>query len=342
MGPLVSIVITSYNHSKYIGEALDSVFAQTYKNIEVIVVDDASTDNSQHIIKKYQKKFNFNFIERKTNYYSAIVKNDNKPIIEAMLTAQGKYIAVVDSDDYIFPDKVTNQVKILEKNPDASLCYGGIQLLLENNCRRNYITYFLNGDHFDFLLINGNPLLYIGCLIRTSAFRTISRSDPELIQEDWDMFLKLAKCGSFVSDKKNVACYRRHGNNTWFRNDREQIMYLNRMQIIDEWQQEQSWPQAMDLRWKQYTSNMLLNRQDVDILLQKRPYDPLLHFLKFKFLISDGISAETLLHLSMAILHCDVRLNSLIELYKIKLQNSHEDKEKLIVMREMKLRLENL
>lgn len=342
MGCLVSIVVTSYNHSKYIGKALESVFAQTYKNIEVIVVDDASTDGSQLIIKKYQKKHNFKFIERTNNYYSAEIKKGNKPIIEAMLEAQGKYIAVVDSDDYIFPDKIASQVALLEENPDASMCYGGIQLLIENNSRHNYSTYFANGDHFDFLLINGNPLLYIGCLIRTSAFRTIPRSDPELLQEDWDMFLKLAKCGPFISDKKNVACYRRHGNNTWFRNDREQLMYLNRMHILEEWQQELAWPHAMDIRWQQYISGSLLDRQDVDTLLQKRPYDSLLHFLKYKFLMHDGMTTEALMHLSMAIFHCDTRLKMLIELYKIKLQITHDNKEKIIIMKEMKHRLGDL
>jgi hypothetical protein len=116
-------------------------------------------------------------------------------------------------------------------------------------------------------------------------------------------------------------------------------MYLNRMQILEEWQQELAWPHAMDIRWQQYTSGTLLDGQDVDTLLQKRPYDSLLHFLKFKALMHDGMATEALMHLSMAIFHCDTRLKSLIELYKIKLQTTHDDKEKIMIMKEMKHRL---
>lgn len=341
MESLVSIVVTSYNHSKFIAEALDSVYAQTYKNIEVIVVDDASTDGSQQIIKQYQDKYGFKFIARESNYYSAAVKSGNKPIIEAMLAAQGKYIAVVDSDDYIFPEKIATQVALLEKNPDASLCYGGIQLLLEDNIRRNYINEFNNGDHFDSLLVNGNPLLYIGCLIRASAFHTIERSHADLVQEDWDMFLRLAKTGPFVSSRKNVACYRRHANNTWFRSDREQLMYLNRMQILEEWQHESVWPQAMDIRWQQYSDNTLLDGQDLNALLQKRPYDPLLHYLQYTLLKDDNVETAKI-HLSMAILHCDVRLRGLQVMYKIKLQVTPDDNDKITLLKEMKHRLSQI
>lgn len=192
-----------------------------------------------------------------------------------------------------------------------------------------------------FLSINGDSLFYIGCLIRSSAFLITSRSDPELLQEEWDMFLNLATCGPFVSDKKITVCYRRHGNNTWFRSDREKMMYLSRMQVLDVWQQEKAWPQVMDLRWQQYTHNSLLSKEDVDNLLRERLYDSLQHFLKSKFSMQNSKTAEALIQVSMAILHCAGRLNSLIELYKIEFQATQDDKEKLNVMREMKLRLSN-
>ncbi len=339
MKPLVTIIIPSYNHKKFIEKALDSVFAQSYKNIEVIVIDDCSTDGSQDLIRTIQKKNPFKFIARTSNYYSANPKKGDKPIIEAMNIANGKYIAIVDSDDYILPGKISTQVALLEKYPEASLCYGGIQVITEDNNRYKYIENFANGNHFDYLLVNGNPLLYIGCLIRTSAFNSIERSHPDLQQEDWDMFLKLAKCGPFVSDKETVACYRRHGNNSWFRSDREQLMYLNRMLILDTWQHESSWPEAMDIRWQQYLNKQYFNSQELDLLLSKRPYDALLHFLKFRALSAENSTELAQMHLSMAILNCDARLKVLPELYKIKIAVTESDEEKINIIKEMKNRI---
>jgi len=320
MPPLVSVIVTSFNHARFIRKALDSVYAQTYRAFEVIVVDDASTDGSQQIIKAYQKKYGLTFIERKENYYSATIKNSDKPIIEAMKVARGDYIAVVDSDDYIFPEKLAIQVGLMESNPQASLCYGGIKLLLSDKRRYDYITDFPQGDVFTQLLITGNFLLYIGCLIRRSAWLKIERSHPELMQEDWDMFLRLAKVGHFIADRRTVACYCRHGNNTWFRKDRELLMYENRMLILDQWQHEPEWPSAMNQRWQAYIEQQLLLEQDVDHLLLKRPQDALLHYLKFNSLRQRSEHALAQRHLYKSVTYCNDKLAVLPQLFKILLE----------------------
>jgi len=82
--PLVSIIVTSYNHDNFLEETLESVFKQTWKNSEVIIVDDASSDSSVNIIRKYQKKYHCRVILRTENYYSQKQKKGEKPIIEAM------------------------------------------------------------------------------------------------------------------------------------------------------------------------------------------------------------------------------------------------------------------
>jgi len=102
--PLVSILISSYNHEQFIGEAIDSCLNQTYSPIEVIVVDDGSTDNSQEVIENYGDKLIPIF---KDNGGVASTRNVGFPI------CKGEYICLLDSDDYFMTDKVERMVKVV-------------------------------------------------------------------------------------------------------------------------------------------------------------------------------------------------------------------------------------
>lgn len=338
--PLVSIIVTSYNHDAFLEEALDSVFNQTWKNTEVIIVDDASTDRSVEIIKKYQQKYNCKTILRETNYYSQKDKTGDKPIIEAMNMATGKYIAVVDSDDLIVPTKISHQVNVLEKNPHCVMCYSAIQVIMPDGSRFPYSDLFLNGDVFHHLLVSGNLSLYIGSLIRREAYLKIERSDPELVQEDWDMFLKLSRQGHFISTQRLVAYYRRHGNNTWYRKDNSKLMYRNRMMILNQWKYEDAWVEAMNSRWKQYAHpDHTLVKEDIDELLIERPTDPLLHFQGFIVAVHNKDVTKAQYHIVQAIIYCDVRLEILPQLYFAALKSITDNKIKNTILSSLKSRL---
>lgn len=337
--PLVSVIVTSFNHAKFIGSALDSIYAQTWKNIEVIVVDDASTDGSQKIIKKYQRKYGLKFIERKDNYYTDKIKKGEKPIIQAMNCASGKYISVVDSDDLILPEKIERQVGLLEANPDCTLCYGGIEVLTSDGKLAPYPNIFINGDAFSRLLVNGNCGLYIGSLIRRSSYVELERSPPDLVQEDWDMFLRLAKIGPFVCDPRTVAYYRRHDNNTWYRQDKNALMYRNRMMILESWCDEPEWPDAMALRWKHYANNEKLTHESINELLLERPKDSLLHYLLFCLFLESNEMALMKKHLLLSISYCDERLSVLPILYGIASQVLNTPIELEILIQDMESRI---
>lgn len=105
----VSIVIPVYNNSKYLSECLDSVVNQTYTNLEIIIVDDKSTDNGLQIIKKYKDK-RIRVIKLNKNSGVAIARNKG---IEA---STGAYLCFIDADDYWVLDKIEKQVKFMEDN----------------------------------------------------------------------------------------------------------------------------------------------------------------------------------------------------------------------------------
>jgi len=114
---LVSIVMPAYNAEKYIGAAIDSVIAQTYQNWELIVVDDASNDNTASVIEEYTKKdIRVKYHRLHENSGAAIARNT------AIELAHGKYMAFLDSDDTWFPEKLSKQISFMEKNNYLFTC----------------------------------------------------------------------------------------------------------------------------------------------------------------------------------------------------------------------------
>jgi glycosyltransferase involved in cell wall biosynthesis len=111
--PLVSVVIPAYNCERFIGDALDSVFVQDYPALEVIVVDDGSTDDTCGVVARYGKAVN---LIRQRNAGAAVARN------EGLRQARGEYVALLDSDDVWLPGKLRLQVEHLECNPDVAMC----------------------------------------------------------------------------------------------------------------------------------------------------------------------------------------------------------------------------
>ncbi len=105
----VSIIIPVYNSCKYLEECLNSVINQTYKNLEIILVDDQSTDESVEIIKRFKDK-RIKLIELKTNSGVAIARN------RGIEESTGSFLCFLDSDDYWYLDKIEKQVQFMKKN----------------------------------------------------------------------------------------------------------------------------------------------------------------------------------------------------------------------------------
>ena len=110
MGQLVTIVMPSFNTSKYIAETLESVISQTYTDWELIIVDDCSTDNTDEIVRPYLNYSRIKFFKNKRNICAAECRN------RALREAKGKWIAFLDSDDLWLPEKLEKQISFMEKN----------------------------------------------------------------------------------------------------------------------------------------------------------------------------------------------------------------------------------
>ena len=107
--PLVTFVVTSYNYEKYILKTLESIKAQTYKNLEIIVVDDCSNDNSCEIIE--------DFISYNQDLKITLVKNETNEgqlasMVKGLKSAQGQFVSFIDSDDILMPDYTKQHIRV--------------------------------------------------------------------------------------------------------------------------------------------------------------------------------------------------------------------------------------
>ena len=117
--PLVSVIVPNYNHEAFLGKRLDSVIGQTIKDIEVIILDDCSTDNSREIIEQFASRD-----ARVTTHYNS--KNSGSPFLQwkkGIELARGRYIWLAESDDYADPVFLEVLINTLKKHPQASLAY---------------------------------------------------------------------------------------------------------------------------------------------------------------------------------------------------------------------------
>jgi glycosyltransferase involved in cell wall biosynthesis len=116
--PKVSILIPLYNSEKYIAETIDSCLSQTYENVEIIIVDDGSTDSGLDIARQYEKKYENIKVETQKNSGAPAARN------RAFELSIGEYIQYIDADDLLHPDKIRLQMEALIKADDGTLAFG--------------------------------------------------------------------------------------------------------------------------------------------------------------------------------------------------------------------------
>jgi glycosyltransferase involved in cell wall biosynthesis len=196
--PLVTIGAANFNNSRYVIESLESIRNQTYPNIELVIVDDASTDDSAGLIEEWLKTYDkpYRYIRHEKNGGVCKVCND------LVANANGKYFSMIATDDLYLPEKISKLVHVLENDLSAAMAYTDPGLIDENGKRKfgTYMTtvikcpfeYAPSGDILKELQWK-NILHGLGMLIRMSVYDEIGGYDEELPFEDYDMSLRIAK-----------------------------------------------------------------------------------------------------------------------------------------------------
>ncbi len=204
---MVSVIIVVYNGEKYIEEAIQSVLNQTYKNIELIVVDDGSTDSTRKIVEKY-KDVVYIYQENRGEGAARNLGIEN---------SNGEYLAFLDADDLYANDKIEKQLKVLIKNNDIDVVYNDLKVVDEN---LNYLNTLKSEGIYEKredLLAN---IIYrqviqgpICMMIRRSCTNDIKWSEELVYTVDYEYVMKLAFKHNFKYLEEPLYIYRRHGNN---------------------------------------------------------------------------------------------------------------------------------
>ncbi len=202
IGNIVSVIIPCYNQGHYIKEAIDSVLTQTYQRVEIVVVDDGSTDNTKFIVDKYPS---VKYIYQNNQGLSAARNTgiDN---------SKGGFLVFLDSDDWLLPHALEVNIKYLEKNPEAVFVSGSHKKISHNG--------IIHETRKPLRLIPYQQLLhqnYIGMIAAVMFRREIFdqyRYDTSLTScEDYDLYLKITRDHKVINHAQEIAIYRFHEKN---------------------------------------------------------------------------------------------------------------------------------
>jgi glycosyltransferase involved in cell wall biosynthesis len=202
--PLVTIICLCYNHGEFVLESLHSVINQQYKNIELIIVDDCSPDNSKSIIEKWLLDYpGILFIANETNL------GNTKSFNKALKVAKGDYIIDLAADDILLPNCVAVQINAFKNTAYKKLgiVYGNAELITENGDFDSYhfavdeskktIEKRITGDVYLSILSGGDSICSVSSMIKKTVFDHLEGYDETLAYEDLDFWIRASRVYDF-------------------------------------------------------------------------------------------------------------------------------------------------
>jgi glycosyltransferase involved in cell wall biosynthesis len=218
--PLVSVIIPTYNGSAFLRETIDSALAQTYPRVEVVVVDDGSTDSTPDILASYGDR-----IKAVTQRNAGTSAARNTGICES----SGAYIAFLDHDDLWLPEKLAKQVPVLMENANLGMVYAGIRFF-------NHYTGQVTSEHpgmpgLDAHDLLGRTVISLQCsVIPRSVFDRVGVFDAELKgTDDWEICIRIANAYPILGMTDILVNIRGHADQQGIRTDQ---MYRNSLAVL--------------------------------------------------------------------------------------------------------------
>ncbi|MBD5226217.1 MAG: glycosyltransferase [Bacteroidales bacterium] len=228
MSPLVSVILPNYNYARYLPERIESILNQEFQDFELIILDDASTDNSVDILQTYSK-------HPKVSHFVINQSNTGSPFAQwkkGLELARGKYIWIAEADDSSTPLFLKKCVETMEANQDVVLCFTGCTVVNQNNevIQRDYTIWkgkrmekrigdIVVHDGAEYIVHN----MYWGCYVYNASATLFRRSyvTANMLEEsakmrnsgDWLFWTKLMGKGKVAEIYEVLNVLRRHDNN---------------------------------------------------------------------------------------------------------------------------------
>ena len=206
---VVSVIIPAYRAARYIAQALDSVVAQTYRSVEIIVVNDASPDSDEleHVLSRFGERVKY--LRRETNGGPGAARNTG------IMAATGDYLAFLDADDYWEHTFLAQQLAYVERHPDVALVYCNASWFLEGSGQVIGTLMSVMASHgeatFESLIRQDCTIGTSAVLVRRHAVLDAGLFDPAIgnYSEDFDLYLRLTKSGARVGYHRALLVHHR-------------------------------------------------------------------------------------------------------------------------------------
>jgi alpha-1,3-rhamnosyltransferase len=262
--PLVSIVIPCYNHENYVQDCIQSIINQTYKNIELIIIDDGSNDNSiekiLEMVPSCEKRFSrFEFRYRHNVGLSATLN-------EALEWCEGEYYSCIASDDQMLSDKIFYQVSYLLNNQNIIACFGNVKLINENNKIIKIENYPNRSYDFEEIFLNQHHINASTQMIRMSALKKVGGYKAGIAIEDLYMWLKLSEIGKIYIDQKVLSNYRLHENNSI---KKGKFIYEGCLDVINLYRDHHLYLKAIKKIFWTYIVSLAINDKEKSLVFLK-------------------------------------------------------------------------
>jgi glycosyltransferase involved in cell wall biosynthesis len=253
----VSVIITTYNHARFLAEAIESALGQTVGPGEVIVVDDGSTDDPGSVVGLYSQV--------------QLVRQPNQGLAAARNTgwraARGRYVVFLDADDLLLPEALASNLRRFTERPECAFVYGSFHFIDSGGEHLDLdICTTMVGEDAYVCFLEGNCIgMHATVMYRRDCLEEVGGFDPQMrATEDYEMYLRLTRRYPVLGGMECIAAYRRHDANmssdiplmldTALDAMRRQLPYLNG---------NPGWQRALETgirRWKTYYADLQLTR----------------------------------------------------------------------------------
>lgn len=202
--PLVSVVIPCYKQAKFLPDAIESVLAQTYKNFEIIVVDDGSPDDTRRVVAAYPQ---VRCAPRENGGLSA-ARNTGLQV------SRGKFVVFLDADDRLLPEALQYGLNCFHLHPESAFVFGHFRLVTEGgHPLKEFSQNNPGGDRYEAMLMHNYIGMHATVMYRRAIFDEVVGFDATYQScEDYELYLRIARRHPVHSYSQVVAEYRRHGN----------------------------------------------------------------------------------------------------------------------------------
>lgn len=202
--PSVSVLLPVYNAERYVGLAVESILAQTFKDLELIIIDDCSSDKSREILREYSRKDNrVRYEENEHNLGGCATLN------KCLSRARGRYIARIDHDDWSYPDRLEKQAAFLDVHPDVGIVGGAMELMDENGAVHGKREYRLSDAEIRKNIFRYSPFSHPLVMMRKSVLDETGPYDPAYAPaDDYELYFRIGECSRFANLPDTLLRYR--------------------------------------------------------------------------------------------------------------------------------------